>query len=270
MKLDAFGIKTLRLQCTEICSAIKICAFKIYGIIYPHSIKFGFLSFELSPLSSEMFNFSTVERQIITKYDFVSLQKANFRSIKKNGTFKFRKIKNRFISHSDMKNIDPADLHACKAHGILFAERFYKTGPGVQAGIESGMGEKTVVMMVDGSKMVPYEVISRLSKENIMKIRAGDLRGVSLVATLALILLVFSFIINYAEYYLLEFTGQHIMQDIRLKLFEKMQSYAVRFFDRNPVGRLVTRVTNDIENLNEMFKSVIVTVFKDFFTSKNK
>ncbi|MBW1850879.1 MAG: ABC transporter ATP-binding protein [Deltaproteobacteria bacterium] len=170
-----------------------------------------------------------------------------------------------FISHSDMKNIDPADLHACKAHGILFAERFYKTGPDVQTGIESGMGEKTVVMMVDGSKMVPYEVIDRLSKENIIKIRAGDLRGVTLVAALALILLVFSFTINCAEYYLLEFTGQHIMQDIRLRLFGKMQSYTVRFFDRNPVGRLVTRVTNDIENLNEMFKSVVVTVFKDFF-----
>ncbi|MBW1703455.1 MAG: ABC transporter ATP-binding protein, partial [Deltaproteobacteria bacterium] len=70
---------------------------------------------------------------------------------------------------------------------------------------------------------------------------------------------------SYGQYYLLEFTGQHVMQDIRLKLFDRMQSQSVRFFDRHPVGRLVTRATNDIENLNEMFKSVLITLFKDFF-----
>ena len=64
------------------------------------------------------------------------------------------------------------------------------------------------------------------------------------------------------EYYILELTGQRIMLDIRLTLFKRMQSQSLRFFDRHPVGRLVTRVTNDIENLNEMFKSVFITVFK--------
>ncbi len=108
----------------------------------------------------------------------------------------------------------------------------------------------------------PY---GNLAKNDILKIRAGDIRGVTLVGAVALVLLVFSFVLSYAEYYLLEYTGQNIMQDIRLQLFRNMQSQSVRFFDRNPVGRLVTRVTNDIENLNEMFKSVLVTVFKNFF-----
>jgi len=71
--------------------------------------------------------------------------------------------------------------------------------------------------------------------------------------------------VGYIEYYILEFTGQRIMLDIRLSLFSRMQSQSLRFFDRHPVGRLVTRVTNDIENLNEMFKSVFITVFKDLF-----
>jgi len=79
------------------------------------------------------------------------------------------------------------------------------------------------------------------------------------------VLILLSFALSYFEFYLLEFTGQHIMQDIRLTLFQKMQSHAVKFFNHNPLGRLVTRVTNDIENLNEMFKSVFVTVFKDIF-----
>jgi len=84
----------------------------------------------------------------------------------------------------------------------------------------------------------------------------------------ALVLMAFlfgSFWLGYGEYYLMELIGQRMMQDIRLELFEKMQSQAASFFDRHPVGRLVTRVTNDIENLNEMFKSVMITVFKDVF-----
>ena len=58
-----------------------------------------------------------------------------------------------------------------------------------------------------------------------------------------------------------------MMHDIRLKLFERIQSRTMRFFDRQPIGRLVTRTTNDIENLNELFKSVLVTVFKDAFSA---
>jgi len=171
-----------------------------------------------------------------------------------------------YISHSDLKGIDPADLRTCKTFGILTSEKFYRAGPDVQTGIEpDGAGEESVVRMADGSMLIPHEVLSSFSRQDILEIRAGDIKGVTLVAGVALILIAFSLALSYAEHYLLEFTGQHVMQDIRLRLFHKIQSHSVRFFDRNPIGRLVTRVTNDIENLNEMFKSVIVTVVKDFF-----
>jgi ABC-type multidrug transport system fused ATPase/permease subunit len=74
-----------------------------------------------------------------------------------------------------------------------------------------------------------------------------------------------SFGLSYLLYYFLEWTGQRLMQDIRVDLFKHLQKQSVSFFDRNPVGRLVTRLTNDVENCNEMFKSVAVTVFSDFF-----
>ncbi len=170
-----------------------------------------------------------------------------------------------FISHLHVKEMDPADRHTYKTQGILTSDRFYKCGPDLQidAGIDVMIG--TTVKMVDGSTLVPFEVLNRLSKADILKIRAADLNGVTLVAAIALMMLALSFALSYAEYYLLEFTGQNVTQDIRLKLFHKIQSHAMVFFDRNPVGRIVTRVTYDIENLNEMFKSVIVTFFKDFF-----
>jgi ATP-binding cassette subfamily B multidrug efflux pump len=169
------------------------------------------------------------------------------------------------ISHLDMKKIDPADLFAYKARQIFTSDRFYRTPSEVNSGIIADMAGKSIHMMDDGSFLIPYDQLNSLPKEDILRTRAGDIRGVALVGGIFFILLILSFGLSYGQYYLLEFTGQHVMQDIRLKLFNRMQSQAVRFFDRNPVGRLVTRATNDIENLNEMFKSVLITLFKDLF-----
>lgn len=170
-----------------------------------------------------------------------------------------------YISHLRMKALDPADLHAYRERRILTATRFYRIEP--QSRTDSGIEGETEPTheMADGSILVPYSRLKDLPKTDILKIRSGDIRGVTRVAAVFIFLLLLTFGLSYAEYYLLEFTGQHIMQDIRLKLFQRMQLQAVRFFDRHPLGRLVTRATNDIENLNEMFRSVFITVFKDFF-----
>lgn len=170
-----------------------------------------------------------------------------------------------YISNLNIKKIDPADLHLLKTQGLLSSERFYRVGPGVKIEGFLGKDRKAVDEMTDGSFLIPYNLLERLPEKTILKIRARDVHGVTLIAAIFFFLLLLSLGIGYIEYYILEFTGQRIMLDIRLSLFSRMQSQSLRFFDRHPVGRLVTRVTNDIENLNEMFKSVFITVFKDLF-----
>jgi ATP-binding cassette subfamily B multidrug efflux pump len=170
-----------------------------------------------------------------------------------------------YISHLDIKKIDPADLNTFETRQVLTKERFYKIRPDDQERSLISEREKTIHEIADGSILIPFEVLNALPREDILKIRGGDIRGVTLIGVIFLFFLVLTFGLSYGEYYLLEFVGQYIMQDIRLSLFERMQSQAIRFFDHHPIGRLVTRVTNDIENLNEMFKSVFVTLFKDFF-----
>ena len=170
-----------------------------------------------------------------------------------------------YVSNLNIKKIDPVDLHRLRTKGILSSERFYRAGPdiktdGIPLKYRHGIDE-----MSDGASLIPYSVMERLPEKEILKIRAGDVNGVTLIAAIFFFLLLLSLWAGYVEYYLLEFTGQRIMQNIRLDLFDNMQFQSLRFFDRHPVGRLVTRVTNDIENLNEMFKSVFVTVFKDLF-----
>lgn len=73
-------------------------------------------------------------------------------------------------------------------------------------------------------------------------------------------------LIQYANSYLTQWIGQRTIFDLRMEVFEHLQRLGLRFFDRNPIGRLITRVTNDIEVLNEMFSSGIVMVFSDVFT----
>jgi ATP-binding cassette subfamily B multidrug efflux pump len=75
-----------------------------------------------------------------------------------------------------------------------------------------------------------------------------------------------AFLFEYAQTLLTTWLGQRIMFDLRTQVFAHLQRLSLRYFDRNPVGRLMTRVTNDVEALNEAFSSGIVTVFGDVFT----
>ena len=169
------------------------------------------------------------------------------------------------IHSRDLKAIDPAKRHLLERQGLIAAERYYVVSDDLRDDIDLQRHQDDLLPLSDGSVALPYTSLGRLPREELLRLRAGDVNGVAMVGAILLAFLLAALGLGYAEYYLLELAGQHVMQDIRLQLFQRMQSQALRFFDRHPVGRLVTRVTNDIENLNEMFKSVITTVFKDIF-----
>ena len=78
-------------------------------------------------------------------------------------------------------------------------------------------------------------------------------------------LLSFSFLLEFAQTYLMQWTGQKVMFDLRSQIYRHLQHMHVAFFDRNPVGRLVTRVTTDVDALNEMFTAGVVSIFEDVF-----
>jgi len=112
---------------------------------------------------------------------------------------------------------------------------------------------------------IPLSKLSSLSREEIARLRSGHLSGVTRVGAVFFVLIITGFVLNYLQILVMEYTGQKIMHDLRMTLYEHIQRLSVSFFNRNPVGRLVTRVTNDVQNMNELFTSVIVFVFKDLF-----
>ena len=89
--------------------------------------------------------------------------------------------------------------------------------------------------------------------------------GIAQVAALYVGTLAFGFFLDFAQTYYMQWTGQKVMFDLRSQIFRHLQSMHVGFYDRNPVGRLVTRVTTDVDALNEMFTAGVVSIFEDVF-----
>jgi ATP-binding cassette subfamily B multidrug efflux pump len=89
--------------------------------------------------------------------------------------------------------------------------------------------------------------------------------GIAQLGATYLVLLLVSFGLEYTQTYLMLWTGQKVMFDFRSQIYRHLQHMHIGFYDRNPVGRLVTRVTSDVDALNEMFTSGVVAIFEDIF-----
>ena len=97
-------------------------------------------------------------------------------------------------------------------------------------------------------------------------ITTGNLEGLDRIAFAFLVVLVGSFILEYLQTFTMQMMGQRIMYDLRMQIYRHLQRLDVRFYDRNPVGRLMTRVTTDVDTLNDLFASGVISVFRDVFT----
>ncbi|MBI4539348.1 MAG: ABC transporter ATP-binding protein [Gemmatimonadetes bacterium] len=106
--------------------------------------------------------------------------------------------------------------------------------------------------------------LTKIALDEAVPNRDGRLLG--LLAAVFIASLVVAFALQYAQELLTTWLGQRVMYDLRTEIFRHLQRMDLRFFDRTPVGRLLTRVTSDVEVLNELFSAGVVTVFGDLFT----
>jgi ATP-binding cassette subfamily B multidrug efflux pump len=93
-----------------------------------------------------------------------------------------------------------------------------------------------------------------------------DMGLLGLLAGVYLATLLLDFVVEYGGTLLTTYIGQRVMYDLRMEIFGHLQRLSITYFDQNPVGRLMTRVTSDVETLNELFSSGVVTIFGDAFT----
>lgn len=118
-------------------------------------------------------------------------------------------------------------------------------------------------IIVSGMEAIRPYFIKIAVDQNIAQ---GDKHGLLMTTLLFLGVMILRGAVQYINTYLTQWVGQRTIFDLRMEVFEHLQKLGLKFYDRNPIGRLITRVTSDIEVLNEMFSSGIVMVFSDVFT----
>ena len=120
----------------------------------------------------------------------------------------------------------------------------------------------TIVVGGIASLMQPYLIKVAIDRF----IAARRMAGLDSLAALYLAVLVASFAAEYVQTWTMQLTGQRIMFDLRMAIYRHLQRLDLRYYDRHPVGRLMTRVTSDVDVLNDLFTAGVVTVFGDVFT----
>jgi ATP-binding cassette subfamily B protein len=159
--------------------------------------------------------------------------------------------------------MDPKEMTILQKSGVLSESRYYLLIP-------QRPEEEEILKKYSSSfeRSGPYWFISvdrmkELRQEDLLALRGKDVEGVLHIALLVVFILIVHFGLNFLQVYVMEIAGQKTMHALRMKVFSHLQNLSVSFFDKNPVGRLVTRLTNDIQNVHEMFASVLIYLFKD-------
>ncbi|MBD3349406.1 MAG: ATP-binding cassette domain-containing protein [Candidatus Eisenbacteria bacterium] len=157
---------------------------------------------------------------------------------------------------------DPRDVVRATDEGLLGEVDYYLADEAAasRAGLELSEYPRT-----DQEVLVPVSELSELSPEQSRELRERDFRGVGRIALLMVAILAVSFGLSVLQINMMEATSQRVMYDIRMTVLRHLQRLSLAFFDKNPVGRLVTRATNDVQVLHEMFTSIVIMLLRDMF-----
>jgi len=165
----------------------------------------------------------------------------------------------------DLRNIDKVTRYELERRRLFKDKYFIVEKEDIDKDIFESLKSKKVLCADGNVIFIEADKTKELSIKEIISIRKRDIMGINHLAILFGAILLLAFIFNYAQVYILQYTGQKVMFDMRMKIFSHLESLNVSFFDKSPVGRLVTRVTNDVQVINEMFTNVIVFLFGDIF-----
>ncbi len=221
---------------------------------------------------------TAVNRYIVTTYKSIDLPKlsAETRALLEEtepSKLLVTTENQRLISDADFKGLEPA-----LSTRLVREEAFGK--PYLVFRLEDYSAEKQPEVMAivrprpdvfskaQDFYYVLYEDFSKhkkLTRDELRVLRENDIKGIKILVAVFLGLLLANFILTFAQFHLSQYIGQSIIMDIRMQLFKHVETLSLRFFDSNPVGRLVTRITNDIEVLNQAFINIMINLFRDIF-----
>lgn len=184
------------------------------------------------------------------------------KSIKLDGTHYF------FIQ-SELKYFSKIQIDRYKKDNIFSKEKFVLIEKPI---VDNNVLKEKLNKLKSNNKLYSYpgerylvieSALSEFKVSEIYKLRVTDFKNIVYIVIAVLILQLVQFLASYFQIIFLMKLSQFSMRDLRQDLFEHIASLETKYFDENPIGKLVSRVTNDIETLNEMFSSVLITLLQD-------
>jgi ATP-binding cassette subfamily B multidrug efflux pump len=170
-----------------------------------------------------------------------------------------------FATQKMLEKIGAGQLRSWELAGNLSGERYYY--------IEKENIDGAIQNIIDAYPMffetydrivvIKYAQLGELATHDVVRIRRSDINGLVRVVLVFLAIMMVGAIANYLQIFLSQYAGQLFMHRIRTSIFRKLQKLHLAFFDQNPVGRLVTRATNDVEAINEAFTQIFANLLRD-------
>lgn len=155
--------------------------------------------------------------------------------------------------------------HVSGSGGDGHPERTYRADLSRSAAREVATRHPDLLRMEGDTAAIAFSDLENLPEKDLRLLRTKDLSGVGLMAAFLVVLAAVGFFLSFVQAMIMEKAGQEMMHDLRLRMFDHVMGLSLPFFNRQPVGRLVTRITNDVENMHELFTSVLTVIFKDVF-----
>ncbi|MCA1905699.1 MAG: ABC transporter ATP-binding protein/permease [Desulfarculus sp.] len=162
------------------------------------------------------------------------------------------------------RGLDPRLAARLRQSGALDPATWY-LAPAEGPAAELAHAHPELFHPAQGRWLIASGDLDRLDPAQRRALRGPDLRGLAGLALLYVLIAAGAYLLGFGQQLSLERTGQRMMLSIRQKLFEHLVGRSLAFHSRNPVGKLVTRLTNDVQNLNELFTSSLVAFFQDIF-----
>jgi len=165
-----------------------------------------------------------------------------------------------FIRDKNINHLDLKHLALLKQKNLWDDNRYYP------ADLTIAQKQKLLnSKWITGAKeiFIPYDHLQFIPQNQLLELRKSDIGGVLKIGVIFILLVLINFICSYFQIYFLESIGQQVMHNLRIDLIAHLHQLSVKFFEQTPVGVLVTRVTNDVLNLEDLFSSILIDFLKD-------
>ncbi|MCA1753094.1 MAG: ABC transporter ATP-binding protein/permease [Spirochaeta sp.] len=164
-----------------------------------------------------------------------------------------------FITESALTALSRADRRAYEEAGLIDDFQYIVVSRPADVSRVRDVG----ALIGDTHVAIPLQSFSDLPLQLQLELRSADLAGLRRSGLLFLVILIAVLLFGFIQVYSMAIIGQRVMMDLRLQLFDHTMHQSSAYLSRNPVGRIVTRLTNDVETVNELFTSVLMELVKD-------